>query len=343
VVLRGHRTEVNSIRFTPDGTHAVTAGDDGTVRLWDLADGRPTWRAPMVLADLPLILTHRGWHHPLDADSSPGTTAWMQRVADVALVADRSPDGQLICSATIGGELELLDAADGAIAATRPLADIRRLIALDTGCAVLTADGTAQLVSRDGRARTLHIDATSLDRAQDGIAVASGDWIYKHDAAGEVLMRYPGDRGVSATAMWSDLLVVGHAEGPIDLVDTSGQRPARSLDMDELPLSRIERLLPGPGGTVVAGRVDGGIGVWSTETGARLIDTRLHGPVMHLMIVDSTLVAVSELGDQLSLDLELFERPRCELLAAIWNDVGVAWVDGGPSLVVPPADHECAP
>lgn len=37
--LKGHRHEVNSIEYSPDGTTLVSASSDRTVRIWDLTDG----------------------------------------------------------------------------------------------------------------------------------------------------------------------------------------------------------------------------------------------------------------------------------------------------------------
>ena len=74
LVLRGHRGEVNVIRFSPDGKRAATGSDDGTVRLWDTATGQE-------------IVTLKG-----------DTTGVRGGPPDVESVAF-SPDGRLLATA----------------------------------------------------------------------------------------------------------------------------------------------------------------------------------------------------------------------------------------------------
>ncbi|MFH0903250.1 MAG: hypothetical protein V2A73_21685, partial [Pseudomonadota bacterium] len=71
VVLRGHRGAVSVVRFAPDGRLAATSGFDGTVRTWDVATGRPYWRAPLMLRAPPRLFTHLGW---IQVDGEHGTT-----------------------------------------------------------------------------------------------------------------------------------------------------------------------------------------------------------------------------------------------------------------------------
>jgi WD40 repeat protein len=39
VTLEGHRGEVNSASFSPDGTRIVTGSGDGTANIWNAEDG----------------------------------------------------------------------------------------------------------------------------------------------------------------------------------------------------------------------------------------------------------------------------------------------------------------
>jgi hypothetical protein len=61
--FQGHRGAIYNVSVSPDGIHAVTAGHDGTVRVWDLRDGTAR-----------ILRGHRG--EVFDASSAGTGAAW---------------------------------------------------------------------------------------------------------------------------------------------------------------------------------------------------------------------------------------------------------------------------
>jgi WD40 repeat protein/predicted Ser/Thr protein kinase len=123
LVLRGHAGAVRAVEFLPDGKQALSASDDGTVRLWDLPLGRAmrTFRGHSaevtclaLSADGRLVLTGSGdeslrlW----DVSSGRSLRSIGTRGGAVLKVA-LSPDGRLALSRTAAGVVQLWDLATG--------------------------------------------------------------------------------------------------------------------------------------------------------------------------------------------------------------------------------------
>jgi cytochrome c len=85
--LDAHEGAVNAVAFLPDNAHAVTAGDDGSLRLWDLASGQLVHRFP----------GHEGKVNAvsISADGRYAATASWDRTARIWNLASRS-DGPVL-------------------------------------------------------------------------------------------------------------------------------------------------------------------------------------------------------------------------------------------------------
>ncbi len=83
--LEGHKLAVMSVTFSPDGTLCASGSGDGTIKLWNVADGRE-------------ITTLRG-----------GYSRFIRFVQSVAF----SPDGTLLASGSADGSIKLWQVADG--------------------------------------------------------------------------------------------------------------------------------------------------------------------------------------------------------------------------------------
>src|SRR5262245_5449468 len=121
LVLTGHTDPINHMVFSPDGRTLASAGDDGCIWLWDMAQNRAkariSWGAKFVFAiafspdgqtlaagaeDSLLLLREEG-------QSWKAVQRWRDHKAWVTAVAF-SPDGQLLASGGWDGNLKIWDA-----------------------------------------------------------------------------------------------------------------------------------------------------------------------------------------------------------------------------------------
>ena len=339
-VLRGHRSEVNGIVFDHSGTRAATTSDDGTVRLWDVATGRPRWHAPALLPAPPRLYTHQGWIW-LGAPGKKVSTSDPWRAArggNMDQVA-ASADGSALCVSTWGQKLEMW--AAGRRLFSEPVGGVDQLLAYNHGC-VVRAGGKVTHYDRRMGARLVYSGATAVDADGALLLLATERKVLVFDPlSGKEKQSLAGGRGTSAMARVGAWIARGNRNGRVRFVGSrpgSGRRPAT---LEGTPSSPVTSMLEGPNGTLIAGFANGTVGIWQLDNGLRLDHSRLHGAVLHLLRSDRKLYAASELGDHLVLDLSVFYEDYCRLLRRVWQRIPVVWGDGAPLVSAPPADHHC--
>jgi hypothetical protein len=112
--------------------------------------------------------------------------------------------------------------------------------------------------------------------------------------------------------------------------------------MESVPASPVIAARAGPAGTVVLGFASGAVGLWHAESGTRIYATAVHGPARHLIAEPTRVIAVSELGDQIAVDVTPLAADYCTLMRSVWAAVPVTWEHGGPVRAPPPRSHACA-
>ena len=315
-VLTGHRNVVRSLAFLADGQRIVSAGDDRTHRVWDVATGDPV----VVLEDGPDAAAL--WAHAADApDRDPtgrrtvelsGDTVVVHTIGSdepslqlrhhqVVHVATFSPDGSRLVSGGADHALRLWH-LDGIAPHPGPRSPVRAVAAV--GEHVVAADDEALHVidPRDGRELATVTGAGRVTAmapgTDDRVVVGSGDGTVRCGdltTAGWQWTATEHDAPVTAvvTAADGSRTLTAARDGRLVARDLTTGQPTAIVEGPDEPVTR-HRDQPGRGAGAAA-YADGAVRIWELD-GGRLAATCLGhlGPVTSLAFTPFGLVSGSE-------------------------------------------------
>jgi WD40 repeat protein/serine/threonine protein kinase len=327
--LANHGSGATGATFSPNGEIVASTGGDGTLIMTQVADGRPLWRAPALLTYPPLLYSHRGWLELTQGalDDLPPDAGWRTAVEYTARMASQSENGNFLCLVTWDGVFELWDTAEDTVLYTDSPPEIARLQAVDGGCVIRGTEGQVRLVQTDSGFEVLAEDSDAIGLGNDEIFVASGNIVTVVDFSGAQLTTFEVEAPLTAVAKISDRMVAAISNGPLHVFDDTAD-DAAPLAMRSVPSSPVTRIVAAPAGTVAAGFTNGEVALWDLETGAMLINARLHGKITHLQSSPTGLIAASELGQFLNWDLSALVEPRLEFMSGVRSAVPAVWENG---------------
>lgn len=249
----GHKGGVLSVSYSPDGTRLLTAGVDGTARVWTIDSGESVVlsghddliEASSFSPDGSRVVTASfdGTARVWDAASGEELAALRGHEGAVHDVAF-SPDGNTIVTAGDDGTAMIWDAHTGARlhvldGHSRPIYDAN--FSPDGGLLVTASDDDTATIWDPQTGRTIHV----LRGHQDGVYSAT------FDAGGERVVTSSED---GTAKVWD----VGSGHLVADLVGSRGPVVGASFSPD--------------GKTVVTASVDGSARIWEATSG-RLLET----------------------------------------------------------------------
>jgi WD40 repeat protein len=340
-LVGSHRAAVSSVSFSGDGSWLVSGGEDATVRVWPVNGGPPRWRGIALLRDPAEVLTHLGWRMPgAEGEPAGGDLGGWRRQVEHSLGV--SQDQELLCLARAEGWLELWDRDSGLRRQRTRLDGVDELMAIGGRCVV--TDGEKVLsVDADGVTVVAEGGAQAIGQRGGQLLVASADSVVQLAPDGGSTPLLPSASGVTALLGLEDAVLLGFDNGDLELRRIAGTGTQHGVIrvFDDVPSAAVTALGRGPGDLILAGYASGFVGVWQSSTGTLLVDQALHGSVIGLVFSGDQVVALSELGSWVALDLSDLIVDYCEVVREVWGEVPTLWRDGRPLAAPPPESHPC--
>jgi WD40 repeat protein len=116
--LEAHGGVVTSVGFTPDGRQVVTASEDGTIKFWDMKNGKSTLEIAAHRGGVLCHSMHPSGEYVATSGKDKSVRVWRVKDGAQVYVNDNyqdevtsvayAPDGDRIASATMDGEIKIL-------------------------------------------------------------------------------------------------------------------------------------------------------------------------------------------------------------------------------------------
>lgn len=305
--LEGHTSGVRSVRFSSDGKILLSAGNDNTVRVWDVATCRllKTLRGHAGRVQACVFAPDRGW--VLSGSHDHLAKIWniagyeevrvfqglvLEGHRDAILGADFSPDGSRIVSASRDRSAKLWDAHTG-----KPLRQFKeghdflatRAVFLPDGKRLITAagDNTVRIWDVATGTQQLAMEGTgsmaAMALSRDGrlLLTGSDDRAAKlwDVTSGSLLRTLPKGRSeVTAVAISPDsrLLFAGDARGRCRLYDAGTGGLRWETEHHSRAVTAAAFLPSGDG--VLTASIDNTVAQWDAATGRERLPWILKHP-----------------------------------------------------------------
>lgn len=262
----GHSEPVKALVATPDGKSVVSAGTDKTVRVWNLADGKPVrqWNAPAPVLALALSADGRtlavggadGVVHlqdPADGKAKADLTGHTGPIHDLAFL----PDGHRLVSASADGS--------GRVWAVPSEEDIKKVNAPDV---LKVADATV-LAGHKGAVRSLAVSPDGQTIATGGEDATVRVWQAADGKAVRTIEGHGGPVLSLAISPKGDLLLAGSADKSARLFELASGTLRATLSGLDSPIRSVA--FSPKGDRVATAGENGGLKVWETASGQGVI------------------------------------------------------------------------
>lgn len=330
--LLGHYGEVTDVALSPDGKTAVTAGDDGTVQAFSAESGEPLWQVRGVSLSHGRFWDRGGWH---ELDSSK------PQMQEHPVASTRLFDEADGTRCTLSSENVLTQSTADTAGASLPLgADkVVRLWASTETCGWADSQRTVHIMKRDGSVLTFQNSELMRDEKRSL-------WVTRDTLVGEMTGRaavawLEVGKGATAVLSQDNQLIVGFSNGAVEFFSRPAISRLRALNLQEQPVGSIALMRSGPMKTLLLGFSDGTVGYWSVESGALLLNGKLHGIPMHVFGSGANITVMSALGSLHHFPLANLQLDRCRFAEEVIRQVPVVWGDGVAEVRSPVAGVGC--